>query len=222
MLDLCDRQIDGLLLARGTGAGTIGALARRGVSTRVVLIDSASPYAGHTTLGPDATTGVDVVVDHLLTVHDHASVSLIIGDTADRDLDGREAGWLTAHARNRRSPGVVERTPFSRDGGYDAGRRLLNQAERPTAVVTGSDVQAVGLLHAAHEASLRVPDDLAVASFDGTQEARFTWPPLTTSRQPVDTMAEAAVAAVLDDPDDSTHQIFATEVVVGRSCGCNP
>lgn len=220
VLDLCDRQIDGLLLARGTGAGAVGELARRGVNTPVVLIDSASPYAGHTTLGPDAASGIDAAVDHLLTVHGHPSVSLIIGNTAERDLDGRETGWLTAHARNRRTPGVVERAPFTRQGGYEAGRRLLATAERPTAVVAGSDLQSVGLLHAAHEAGLHVPTGIAVASFDGTEEARFTWPTLTTSRQPVDLMAEAAINAVLDDTSAGTHQHFSTELVIGHSCGC--
>ena len=123
---------------------------------------------------------------------------MIIGDTVDINIDGREAGWLKAHARNRRSPGVVERAPFTRVGGYEAGLRLLERPERPTAVVTGSDLQAVGLLRAARERGLRVPEDLALASFDGTEEASFTWPSLTTSRQPIDEMAKAAVAPSCD------------------------
>ena len=128
MLELCDRQIDGLLLARGTGTGGAGELARRGVRTPLVLIDSATAYPGYTTIGPAAADGIDAVVDHLLRVHDHPSVSLILGDTVDASTDGREAGWLMAHARNRRSPGVVEPAPFTRTGGYDAGMRLLQQA----------------------------------------------------------------------------------------------
>ena len=82
VLDLCDRQIDGLILARGTGAGVVGELAQRGVRTPVVLIDSAAPHPGHLTIGPDATAGIEAVTDHLLTVHDHASVALVIGDQA--------------------------------------------------------------------------------------------------------------------------------------------
>ena len=67
----------------GTGTGGAGELARRGVRTPIVLIDSATPYPGFTTIGPDAAEGIDAVVDHLLRVHDHPSVSLIIGDTVD-------------------------------------------------------------------------------------------------------------------------------------------
>jgi LacI family transcriptional regulator len=221
VLDLCDRQIDGLILARGTGAGGgVGELARRGVRTPVVLIDSAAPYPGHHTIGPDAADGIDTATDHLLRVHQHPSVSLIIGDTADIEIDGREAGWLKAHARNRRTPGVVERAPFTRVGGYEAGLRLLQRPDRPTAVVTGSDLQAVGLLRAVREHGLRIPEDLALASFDGTEEANFTWPPLTTSRQPIDEMANAAVTAVLHPDQTAGHQLFATQLTTGGSCGC--
>jgi LacI family transcriptional regulator len=221
MLELCDRQIDGLLLARGTGTSGASELARRGVWTPIVLIDSATAYPGYATIGPAAADGIDAVVDHLLRVHDHPSVSLIIGDTADVDTDGREAGWLKAHARNRRSPGAVERTPFTRQGGYEAGIRLLQLPDRPAAIVTGSDLQAVGLLRAVRELGLQVPDDVAVASFDGTEEARFSWPALTTSRQRTDAMAEAAVTAVLaPSRTPAGHQVFATDLVIGRSCGC--
>ena len=222
VLDLCDRQIDGLLLARGTGTGAVGELARRGVRTPVVLIDSAAPYPGHLAIGPDAAAGIDAATDHLLRVHGHSSVSLVIGDTADLDSDGRETGWLRAHARNRRPPGTVERATFTRTGGYAAGLRLLQDTERPSAVVTGSDLQAVGLLRAAREQGLGVPTDLAVASFDGTEESSFTWPSLTTSRQPVDAMARAAVRAVLGAERPSNHEVFPTDLAVGGSCGCSP
>ncbi|HET9872711.1 MAG TPA: LacI family DNA-binding transcriptional regulator [Propionibacteriaceae bacterium] len=220
MLELCDRQIDGLLVARGTGTSGAGELARRGVRTPVVLIDSATVYPGYTTIGPDAAAGIGAVVEHLLRVHDHRSVSLIIGDTVDADTDGRESGWLMAHARNRRSPGVVESAPFTRVGGYDAGLRLLQRPDRPRALVTGSDLQAVGLLRATRELGLRVPEDVALASFDGTEEATFTWPALTTSRQPIDAMADAAVTAVLAPEPPTGHQVFATDLVIGGSCGC--
>ena len=220
MIELCDRQIDGLLLARGTGTSGAGELARRGVRTPIVLIDSATAYPGYSTIGPAASAGIDAVVDHLLRVHDHPSVALILGDTVDASTDGREAGWLKAHARNRRSPGDIEPAPFTRTGGYEAGLRLLQKPGRPTAIVTGSDLQAVGLLRAIREVGLRIPDDVALASFDGTEEASFSWPALTTSRQPIDAMAEAAVTAVLAPEPPLDHQVFATELVIGGSCGC--
>lgn len=222
ILDLCDRQLDGLLLARATGLRHLTELTRHGVQTPVVLIDSATPFPGCPTVGPNATEGIAEAVDHLLRVHRHHSVALIMGDTADTASDGRETGWMQAHARRGRTPGPIDRTAFTRAGGYAAGRRLLDRANRPRAIVTSSDLQAIGLLRAAHELGLRVPGDLAVASFDGTEETEYCWPSLTTSRQPTTQMAHAAVQAALRVPPEQDHQTFAMELTVRESCGCTP
>lgn len=220
MLDLCDRQIDGLIITAGTSLGRLGELARQGVHTPIVLIDSASAFPGYSTVGPAAAAGAAAAVEHLLTAHQHPCVALVIGDTADAVTDGREAGWMQAHALNQRTLGLVDRTAFTREGGYAAGLRLLRRTDRPTAVMTSSDLQAIGLLRAAHELGIRVPTDLAIASFDGTEETRYCWPTLTTSRQPTEAMAEAAVQALLGPADQPTHQMFPMELVIRDSCGC--
>ncbi len=106
-------------------------------------------------------------------------------------------------------------TPRSRGAvAIAAGQQLLASKTRPTAIFASSDLLAVGLLRAAHEAGLSVPEDLAIVSFDGTQQTEYCWPPLTTIRQPIAEMAEAAVDTVLDPPTASAHQS-----VPGRSGG---
>jgi LacI family transcriptional regulator len=77
----------------------------------------------------------------------------------------------------------------------------------------------MGLLRAAHEAGLSIPDDIAIVSFDGTQPTEYCWPPLTTVRQPITEMAAAAVAAVVD-PATAAHQLFPVDLLIRRSCGC--
>ena len=220
MLDLCDRQIDGLIVTAGTSRGRLSELARQGVHIPIVLIDAAAAFPGYSTVGPAAAAGAAAGVEHLLTVHRRPSVALVIGDTADATTDGRETGWMQAHALAQRALGPVERTAFSREGGYVAGLELLQRADRPTAVVTSSDLQAIGLLRAAYQLGLRVPMDVALVSFDGTEETRYCWPALTTSRQPIEEMAEAAVQTVLDPAQPPVHQTFAMDLVIRDSCGC--
>jgi LacI family xylobiose transport system transcriptional regulator len=70
--------------------------------------------------------------------------------------------------------------------------------DRPTAIFTGNDLQALGLYEAARELGLRVPHDLSVVGFDDLPLARWISPPLTTVRQPLTEMAEAAARLVLD------------------------
>jgi len=222
VLDLCDRQIDGLLLAGVSGLRRVGDLSRGGRRMPVVLIDAASPIPGYTTVGPDGAAGTSRVVEHLMDVHRHASVALIIGDSADAAIDGRERGWIEAHARAGRRLGVVERTPFSRQGGYEAGLRLLQRTDRPSAIFVSADIQAIGLLHAARELGFSVPDEIAVGSFDDSEESRFCSPPLTTAQQPTRAMAEAAITAVLRAGAVPEHLVFDMPLVVRRSCGCRP
>lgn len=219
MLDLCDRQIDGLIVARATAMGRLDELRRRGGHQPTVVIDAAAPVPGYATVGPEAADGMAVAVGHLLSVHHHQSVALVIGESVDPEADRREAGWLRAHAEQGRTPGPVSRTAFTRDGGYRAGLELLDRGDRPTAVVTSSDLQAIGLLTAAHELGLRVPEDVAVVSFDGTEETRFTAPPLTTVTQPVAAMAAAAIDLLVHQRTPA-HETFPMDLVVRRSCGC--
>jgi LacI family transcriptional regulator len=221
VLDLCDRQIDGLLLVR-SGLSGIEELSRHGRRTPVVMIDAMAPFPGYTTVGVDAATGTARVVEHLLDVHGHESVALIIGDSADPAIDGRERGWTEAHARAGRRLGAIERPPFSRQGGYEAGLSLLRRKARPSAIFVSGDIQAVGLLRAAHELGVTVPVEVAVGSFDDSEESRFCWPPLTTARQPVRAMAEAAVTSVLRGTAPGEHLVFDMPLVVRRSCGCPP
>jgi len=121
------------------------------------------------------------------------------------------------------SDGQIFRCSFDRAGGYDAGRRFLEVPDRPSAVFITSDEQAVGFLRALHEAGLRVPEDVAVMSFDGSEESEFSWPPLSTVRQPIQQMAEAGVRAIIgtgrDEPPRT--QVFDCELVLRRSCGCH-
>ncbi len=70
------------------------------------------------------------------------------------------------------------------DAGYESARSLLLRETRPTAIVAMSDIVAIGVLLAAKELGLRVPQDVAVAGFDDIPESIISTPRLTTIHQP--------------------------------------
>jgi DNA-binding LacI/PurR family transcriptional regulator len=86
--------------------------------------------------------------------------------------------------------------PDSRDGGA-AARTLLALPERPTAIFTANDLQALGVYQAAREAGLRIPEDLSVVGFDDLPVVAWADPPLTTVHQPLTEMAAAATELAL-------------------------
>ncbi|MHB1599040.1 MAG: LacI family DNA-binding transcriptional regulator [Acidimicrobiales bacterium] len=74
----------------------------------------------------------------------------------------------------------VPTSHYYRDEGSAAMAQLLELAEPPDAVFCANDLLAVGALRTIQKAGLRVPDDIAVVGFDGTDEGKYTIPSLTT------------------------------------------
>ncbi len=113
---------------------------------------------------------------------------------------------------------------FNRDAGRDSMRRLLTTTSgpgRPTAVFIASDVQAIGALEGARAEGVRIPEDLAVVSFDDIELAQYA--ELTTMRQPmyeIGRLAMEKLIARMKDADAApTLSSFVPDLIVRRSCG---
>lgn len=81
---------------------------------------------------------------------------------------------------------------------------------------------AAGVIAAIRAWGGSVPDDVSVIGFDGTPPMSYTAPRLTTMRQPIDRMSAAATELLTDSIAGngvSQTQVFAPELVVGRSTG---
>jgi DNA-binding LacI/PurR family transcriptional regulator len=106
-------------------------------------------------------------------------------------------------------------------GGEAMAERLLSASARPTAIICGSDVLAVGAIHAVKAAGLHVPDDVAVAGFDDFEFSRFVDPPLTTVRVAAyemgRTAADMLVRAVAGEKLTAPHVVLTNELIVRSS-----
>ena len=215
---LLSRQVDGLLLAPIDNDPDLAETVT--TNTPVVLLNRAGGSEGVASVGVDFYEASRTATGHLIG-HGHRVIGLIGNDSGEWITVERERGWRDALTAMKIADGPVQRVESSRDGGYRAGQRLLALANRPTAIYVMSDIQAMGLMRALHEANVRVPEDMAVISFDGSIEAEFSWPPLTSMRQPVAEMTRAAVDALSRTwPDGPKHREFTAELVVRESCGC--
>ncbi|ORM70918.1 cytochrome-c peroxidase [Pantoea wallisii] len=111
----------------------------------------------------------------------------------------RESGYRAALEELGLSwSGVAYAEGISCEAGSAALRELLAQPEPPDAVFTVSDVLAVGVIHAALEAGLRIPEDLAVVGFDGISFTSSLNPPLTTIEQPMNRLGARSVQLLLE------------------------
>jgi DNA-binding LacI/PurR family transcriptional regulator len=108
--------------------------------------------------------------------------------------------------------------------GEAATARLLDRTPRPTALLTFSDLLAIGALHAAAARGLRVPEDCSITGFDNISAAATAQPPLTTVRQPLLEKGHIAGRLILDGwpEDDPPHILLPTELVIRASTGPPP
>lgn len=217
--NLAARQVDGVVLSSVLFEPDLADLESAEIPS--VLLNHSGEAPGFNSVGVDLQASAKLAVRHLVE-HGHTNIALAMGTNTANAFDGREQGWLDALAEAGLAEGPIVRSSFTREGGYTSGRRLMAAANRPTAIFASSDMQAVGILRAIHEAGLTVPGDIALTSFDGSAEAEYSWPPLTTVEQPVRAMAEAAVGALVGAARGQApeHRIFPTELRIRQSCGC--
>lgn len=215
--NLVGRGADGILLASVLPKPDLP----KAGSTRYVVLNSLAPRSGVISIGPDALSGARIATDHLIS-HGHTSVALVIGHSNSAVVEARETGWLQSLSSHDLAPGPIGRDEFTREGGYRAAKRIFSTPGHPSAVFVSSDLQAIGALSALRELGLRVPEDVAVISFDGTAESEFSAPPLTTVRQPLAAMAARVIDLVTDPVEPpSGHELYPVELVLRKSCGAH-
>jgi LacI family transcriptional regulator len=135
----------------------------------------------------------------------------------------RFQGYLQAlQARNLPvQPELIADGDYSERSGYVAMLQLLSA--NPDAVFAGNDGMAVGVLRALREKGLCVPKDVAIVGYDDLPFAVNTEPPLTSIRQPIQQLGDAAVNTLVDivrHPGSRTrHILLETSLVIRSSCG---
>lgn len=194
------------------------------VRSRTPLVRmSLSLHSDTSAIWPDYYGGAQSAVRHLVEVHGHREVALVVGsdnpDDPPEPMDDRERGWRDALEQAGLSTRHLVRVLWSAGGGRDAAARLVAEHPDVTAVFVAADQQAIGLIAGLHAAGRAVPADIAVASFDGSPEAEFTVPSLTTAAVPLADMAADAVREILD-PASRRRTAYPTRLLVRESCGC--
>lgn len=220
---LLDRQVDGLMIVPSHGSGSwMAELAR--MSVPMLVLDRRLDLPDTTQVLVDGESGSYQATAHLLE-HGRTRIGCIAGESGLNPTVDRVAGWRRALA----DAGVdadampLRHVPFGRAHGYQAGRGMLAEREVDAVFVT-CDEQAVGVLRAAADLGVRIPDDVAVFSFDGIEPDAYTVPSLSTMRQPFEeigrTAVEWLVARVRDRDLPAERIVLRTTMIARGSCGC--
>jgi LacI family transcriptional regulator len=134
----------------------------------------------------DGELGIYGATQHLIELG-HQDIALILPPENLMFTQYRRAGFyraLEAHGLPAQ-PEWETHGDLTEHGGYAVACRLLQGARRPTAIVAGNDLMAIGAMRAAREHGLRVGRELSVVGFDDITLAEHAHPALTTVRQPI-------------------------------------
>lgn len=186
------------LIATGTVDGFVLSETNYGDARVRALIDGRVPFvafgrsadtAPHAWVDIDGAAGMRAAVEHLLD-RGHRRIAFIGWPDGSLQGDERRRGW--AHGLEAAGipadPALDMRGVNAQETGAHGLRQLLDRPDPPTAVVTASDLLAVGVEAAARGRGLVVGRDLGLVGYDDTPVAPLLPTPLTSVRQP---MAEA-------------------------------
>lgn len=152
-----------------------------------------------TSVGFDNRRAAAIAAEKLLDLG-HRSFAMIAGITHNNDrARGRVEGFvetLAAHGIGADAVSVIE-APYLIEEGRRAAEELFSGRKTFTAIFCGSDILAVGALHACRARGLKVPQDISVVGFDNLEIAAFTDPPLSTLDVPAFAMGEESANHII-------------------------
>ena len=174
----------------------------------------------------DNVEAARAAVAHLVKLG-HCRIAMIKGIARDTRSAERYKGYRQA----LQEAGIPLDEQLVGDGdwtaacGYTFTQRFLQLDSPPTAIFSSNDMMAAGVVRAAYERGLKVPDDLALVGFDDLDQTTMIFPELTTVRQPCVEMGRHAAEILIDqlenENEEPVHVILPTTLVVRASCGFN-
>ena len=167
-----------------------------GLPTAYIAIDN-TPHENAFTVSTDFAAGTCLALEHLLA-RGHTRIGHIHGDLHFAAAVDR-VNAFHAFMQSRGLPVHPEWITgggWSRQDGSSAAARILDQAEKPTAIVAANDILAIGAMEEIHRRGLRIPQDIAITGYDDIPLLRI-WPFHSLPSAPVFTALVTAPRPIL-------------------------
>jgi DNA-binding LacI/PurR family transcriptional regulator len=189
----------------------------------VVLVNAAVDNLNFPCVATDDVIAASQSFRHLASLG-HERIGLVLGPEDHMPSRRKLAAFRECVQRAGLAVAPVEHALFSLEGGQAATTRMLRHGV--TGIICASDVLALGAIRAVRRAGLSVPADVSVVGYDDSGWLNSTDPPLTTVRQPIESMGKAAVALLVNQLESVSmpHEelLFEPELVVRGSTGPAP
>lgn len=199
-----------------------------GVPCVFATVDASQVDLGHaSSVCIDDRAATRAMMDRLLD-QGHRRVAIFGGNPNGNDPFGRRyqgaLDSLRAHGIDFDPAQMYRQTRFSLKGAYDRTMQMMQAHPDVTAILTMSDTMAAGTIRALHDLGLRVPQDVSVTGFDGTQMGEYFVPSIASVAQPVEAIARESVMLLCEmmEGGQSRHVTVDYALTDGESIGARP
>lgn len=191
----------------------------------VVLLGSYPQIENNNICGIHYRYAAEKMVSHLHTMG-HRSIWLLQSSQSYPEKEEITAGYRAAMAASGLGSPYILEAEDSIAGGYHIFREKIYAHEMPQAIFAVSDALAMGVIKAAREENISLPEELAVTGFTGSDAASVITPALTTVEHPLERLGAVAARRLIELIEDSalypveTHEIIMkSKLKIRQSCG---
>ena len=206
-----EKRVDGILVTPATTrVDHLRAVHEHGIKCVLMDTDNVGD-SGMSSVGLDHVKGVEEAITHLAS-QGHRRIGFIGGLAGFPTVLAAAEGYRKALAQSDIpfDPSLVKESDgFGVDSGFRCATELLARVPRPTAIFSFADFMAIGVLRAAHDRRLRIPEDLVVVGYDNIPSSEFLAPSLTTVDQGEYQLGKTACELIIKEiehPGGLLHQ----------------
>lgn len=204
---LLQKRVDGLILMCSSLEGERIDIFDKYPDIPVVVMDWGPMLFTSDKIQDNSLRGGYLAAKYLIDCG-HTQVGCITGPLAKHQAQMRYEGYKRAmnEAGNEFKANWIIEGDFECEGGYNALHKMVEKGPLPSAIFVCNDMMALGVINAAAELGIKIPDQLSIIGYDDIHIARFMTPALTTIHQPKYRLGKAAVEALLQRLENSVEE----------------
>lgn len=202
IITLLQKRVDGLILMCSSLEGERIDVFDKYPDIPVVVMDWGPMLFTSDKIQDNSLRGGYMAAKHLIEAG-HKHIGCITGPLVKHQAQMRYEGYKRALNESNlefNANWIIE-ADFECEGGYSAFNAMFDKGPLPTALFVSNDMMAMGVINAANEKGIKIPEQLSIIGYDDIQISKFMTPALTTIHQPKYRLGKAAVEALLNKLD---------------------
>ncbi|HCG5623377.1 TPA: substrate-binding domain-containing protein [Vibrio parahaemolyticus] len=204
---LLQKRVDGLILMCSSLEGERIDVFERYPDIPVVVMDWGPMLFTSDKIQDNSLRGGYLAAKYLIDCG-HTEIGCITGPLIKHQAQMRYEGYKRAmnEAGLEFNANWIIESDFECEGGYQAFKKMAERGTLPSSIFVSNDMMAMGVINAANELGIKVPDDLSIIGYDDIHIAKFMSPSLTTIHQPKYRLGQAAVETLVRRLNDKSNE----------------